>query len=438
MTRNSPLLSLVFASLSVLGYGVVAYGLSRENTAALLLTFGLLFAFLWGLQKQALSWKNLFLGGLLFRLIFFLGLPTLSQDFYRYCWDGNLMLMGINPYLHTPNALINLVQFPHASLLYEQMGELSNANHSNYPPLSQYTFQGMALLAQNALLPGLLFLRCVYLIIEGILFLWGKKLLEKMGLSSTLWGWYFLNPLLIVETYGNLHGEGLMLSLFLLGLGFLFQHRFFISGLFISFSIAFKLFPLLFLPLFFFIIPLKKRLLFYSTLALSLLLISLPFLSATSVANYGKTLFLWFDTFEFNASFHYLIRALSHELVGYNLIKETGKLMPFLLLAVVSFFTLKNKKLNQKQLLTNLLWVCSIYLFSATTVHPWYVINLLGLGVLTGYLFPVVWSATVWWSYSAYGTPKVEESSLLIALEYMAVYGCLFYELWKKPLLKHL
>lgn len=432
-----PFLNLFFAAFSLIGYTILAYVLTRENTFWLVSIFGILFVLFWGFQRQIKTWKQLLLLGLLLRLVFICATPNLSQDFYRYLWDGNLMGMGINPYLHTPKEVVELVQFPFSSVLYEKMGFLSNVNYSNYPPLSQYLFQGMAFFSQKNLLGGIIFLRFIYFMFEMLLFFLGKNLIKTLKLSPNLASWYFLNPLLIIETYGNLHGEGVMCGIFLLGLGFLFQKRVFFSALLFGISIAFKLFPLLFLPLFYFYFRRKRRLLFYGIITTTVFLFFLPFSNENTALNYWKTLNLWFNTFEFNASLFYLLRAIGFELVGFNIIKIVGLIMPFFLITSIGYISLRNRNLTDIQILKNLLWVCCLYLFTATTVHPWYVISLVALGLLSGYLFPLVWSAMVFLSYTAYGSPEVEESAVALVLEYSIVYACLAYELWKKPLLKH-
>lgn len=432
-----PFLNLFFAAFSLIGYTILAYVLTRENTFWLVSIFGILFVLFWSIHRQIKTWKQLLLLGLLFRLVFICATPNLSQDFYRYLWDGNLMGMGINPYLHTPKEVVELVQFPFSSVLYEKMGFLSNVNYSNYPPLSQYLFQGMAFFSQKNLFGGIIFLRFIYFMFEMLLFFLGKNLIKTLKLSPNLASWYFLNPLLIIETYGNLHGEGVMCGIFLLGLGFLFQKRVFFSALLFGISIAFKLFPLLFLPLFYFYFRRKRRLLFYGIITTTVFLFFLPFSNENTALNYWKTLNLWFNTFEFNASLFYLLRAIGFELVGFNIIKIVGLIMPFFLITSIGYISLRNRNLTDIQILKNLLWVCSLYLFTATTVHPWYVISLVALGLLSGYLFPLVWSATVFLSYTAYGSPEVEESAVALVLEYSIVYACLAYELWKKPLLKH-
>ena len=73
---------------------------------------------------------------ILFRLAFSYLPPTLSDDAYRYVWDGVLIADGINPYLFKPSdeALPEYQQ----SAMYP---ELNSAEfYSVYPPVSQLVF----------------------------------------------------------------------------------------------------------------------------------------------------------------------------------------------------------------------------------------------------------------------------------------------------------
>ncbi len=79
----------------------------------------------------------------------------------------------------------------------------------------------------------------------------------------------------------------------------------------------------------------------------------------------------------------------------------------------------------------------TIYLFFATTVHPWYLTPLILLSALSGLRFPILWSMLIYLSYYTYITPAYIESQMLIAIEYglLAIY--LIYELLKSELVDH-
>jgi alpha-1,6-mannosyltransferase len=68
----------------------------------------------------------------------------------------------------------------------------------------------------------------------------------------------------------------------------------------------------------------------------------------------------------------------------------------------------------------------------ATTVHPWYMITLVGLGVLSRWFFPITWSLLIILSYSHYWGGGFEENYWIIGIEYLLLILALFFEnkLW--------
>jgi len=72
----------------------------------------------------------------------------------------------------------------------------------------------------------------------------------------------------------------------------------------------------------------------------------------------------------------------------------------------------------------------AIYFLFSTTVHPWYTTVLLFLSIFTRYRFPLVWSATIIVTYSAYGQ-EYGENFWLITLEYAVVLAVFFIDIFK-------
>ena len=74
--------------------------------------------------------------------------PELSDDIYRYLWDGHLLTQGVNPYAHPPgdSAL--------AALRTPWHGEINHPDVPTiYPPLAQLLF-GAAALVGGPAIPG--------------------------------------------------------------------------------------------------------------------------------------------------------------------------------------------------------------------------------------------------------------------------------------------
>jgi amino acid transporter len=79
-------------------YFVCLYCLLLERTDFLpyflLITFFFTYKII---QTEKNNFNFLILISVLFRLLIF-SLPNLSQDFYRFIWDGRLILLGLNPF----------------------------------------------------------------------------------------------------------------------------------------------------------------------------------------------------------------------------------------------------------------------------------------------------------------------------------------------------
>ncbi|WP_338088456.1 polyprenol phosphomannose-dependent alpha 1,6 mannosyltransferase MptB [Maribacter zhoushanensis] len=426
--------SLILAVLSFVFYYTFAYHLDRTDFIKLLSLFVALFFFCFKLiQFEKLNFRFLLGVGIIFRLIFLFTEPNLSQDFYRFIWDGNLVSSGVNPYLHTPDELMqNMVSIiPNASELYQGMGSLSARHYSNYPPLNQLIFALAALLGGKSIFGSLFAMRGIIILADIGIFYFGRKLLKNLNRSPHLIFWYFLNPLVIVELTGNLHFEGVMLFFFILAMFLLSINKWKIAAIALACSISIKLVPLLFLPLFFKYFGWKKSVAFYALVGIASVLLFLPFNTPEFIDNYSKTIKLWFSNFEFNSSIYNIAKkiALNFDAKPWEFIIEYGKITPILTIATVGLFTFLPKKYDLNRVLWSMMWVLTIYYFISTTVHPWYPIFLVLLSIFTTYRYAIIWSAAIVLSYFAYSQADFKENLWLLSIEYISVYGYLFYEI---------
>lgn len=443
----------LFAIASIVFYFNFAYNLERSDFTKLISLYAALFfiAYLF-IEKLKLNFWLLAGFGIVFRLIFIPAIPNLSQDFYRFLWDGRLLAQGVSPYLLTPslsNALeVTVLQ---NNQLIEGMGALNASHFSNYPPINQLFFAIAAVFAGKSVLGSVMVLRALIILADiGILY-FGKNILEKLNLPIKNIFWYFLNPFIIIELTGNLHFEGVMLFFFVWALYLLFKGKWAWAATLIGISISVKLLPLLFLPLFLKYFPIKNKspkvfktfgvsvktlIGFYLIIGITVLLTFLPFLSSEFIQNFSATIGLWFQNFEFNASVYYIIRWMGFQVVGWNIIGTVGKILPVLvLLFILGIAFFRNNKTPQ-QLLTAMLFAVSFYFLLSTTIHPWYIATPLLLSVFTKYKFPIVWSIMVMLSYSAYGKDGFDEKLWLVALEYVLVIAVAVWEINSKTKIK--
>ncbi|NJY62162.1 polyprenol phosphomannose-dependent alpha 1,6 mannosyltransferase MptB [Salinimicrobium sp. CDJ15-81-2] len=416
-------------------YLAFAYDLERTDFFKLLTLYGGLFFLSWKFfQMQRTNLKILFAAALVFRLLFLFATPNLSQDFFRFIWDGRLLLEGINPYLMTPDQFFSSGSLPIAGAreLFEGMGNLSAGNPTNYPPLNQVFFALAALLGGKSILGSVIWLRIFIIAADiGILY-FGRKLLKQLNLPESNIFLYLLNPLIIIELTGNLHFEGVMLFFMVAGLYLLQRQKWLFSALLFSCSIAVKLITLMFLPLLIRRLGWKKAFGYFAVTGTLVLLFFLPFLSGSFAENFFSSINLWFQKFEFNASIYYLIRWIGFQAEGYNIIGYAGPALAGLIFISVLILATLKRNSEIKGLLINMMFAIVIYLLLATTVHPWYLATPLLLSVFTRYKFVQVWSPMVVVSYFAYSQLNYEENLWVIAIEYLIVLGVLAYEIFSQ------
>ncbi|NBC06624.1 MAG: hypothetical protein GVY26_05470, partial [Bacteroidetes bacterium] len=314
------------ASAWLVSLGVLLYGPGQSDFVFLLATYAVAFGAYLYLLKCGRQWplSYLLLLAVVARLLAVPAWPQLSDDIYRFVWDGRLLVQAWNPFEHLPSYYLSL-DAPPAGItpdLYEKLN--SPEYFTVYPPVAQAVFALGAWIFPNslwghALVVKLFLLACSF----GTIFLL-PKMMQRLGLPQHRAAIYLLNPLVIVEIIGNLHFEGAMVFFLLLAFWWLSAGKWPWSALAMSLSVAAKLLPLIFLPFFVKLLGWRRSLAYFAIVGVSLLLLFAPLLSEAFLAGFSSSLDLYFRRFEFNASVYYLLRWVGYQVTGYNEIALIG------------------------------------------------------------------------------------------------------------------
>jgi len=432
-SSNKSLLFYLFAFLLIALTFYLGYSVEQSDFYSLIGAYGgffLLYILIFRTVKTQREVMFFVYVSILLRVVLVFALPFLSDDLYRFIWDGHLIVNGYNPFDHLPSYFIeNQIEVQGLSqALYDQ---LNSPNYFTiYPPVAQGTFALAVWLFPNSILGASIVMKCFLLAAEiGSLFLI-IRLLSKFRLSSNNILLYALNPLIIIEIMGNLHFEGMMIFFLLLCFWLSLNEKILFAGGAMALSIASKLLPLIFLPFFIKRLGLKKMWGFFIVLGVVLLLLFAPLLNGLFFSNFGESLDLYFRKFEFNASFYFILRYIGYQSVGYNMISQIGPFLAlgtFLLVISIAFF---EKQLNWNSLPLKCLIAICIYLAFTTTVHPWYTALPIVLCVFTRFRFPILWSALIMFTYINYSYKVYQDNYFVVGLEYLGVVLFLVYEIY--------
>lgn len=407
------------------GLFLIGNSLEREQFVGLIIFFTVAFHSYWALIGVGFPYKKLLAIGIIARLFFFFSLPALSDDIYRFIWDGLLLKSGFNPYAKIPSELISSGNIN--GITTELLNLLNSPDYFTvYPPINQAIFWLSTTIGGDNYLISTNVIRVILLLADiGSCYFLRKILPEKKKKLVFL---YFLNPLVIIEFVGNTHFEGVVIFFLLMGTYYLQKNKKVLSGLGFGLAIGTKLLPAIFLPILF-LKGLKNNKWQISIIAFFIAVLTIyPMLNTSSLDGMQNSLSLYFKKFEFNASLYFIARKIGEWYYGYNNIEKIGPLLSaFSLISILIISILGMVK--KWQLERTLLLVLTSYLLFSTTVHPWYVIPLIPLAILSKFDYPITWSNLVFLTYFGYSSTGFDLPIWVILAEYSLVIGWMVYEL---------
>jgi len=367
------------------------------------------------------------------RLIAVYFFPNLSDDIYRFFWDGQLWADGIHPYDFTPTQLMEQgVLGDHYQATYALLN--SKEYYTIYPPVGQFIFYVSSMIGGTVKGTAIV-MKLLYLVVDVLTVLGLSKILEHLGRDRNWAFVYFLNPLMIAELIGNIHAEVLMVSGLVWMSYFILKEKYWQAGIFYAMAIASKILPFLIGPLLLLYLIKKKAWFgFFLSAGLCVLVSFGLMLMGSDLSHLMSSINLYFQSFEFNASIYYVSRWLGYFKSGYNMIGTIGPLLAIISIGLIVWFSysiLKTKESEDASRSSELKLLCLIpllyviYLLFGTTIHPWYLAVPIAFAVFNPrLLYPIIlWSLLIMLSYSAYDTDPVQEHPLILMIEYCLLFA---------------
>lgn len=404
------------------GVGIVAFWAQQSQFALIATGFGLSFAgYALALRRARQSAGALALGlwaALGLRLLLLLAFPQLSDDIYRFVWDGRLTLAGYSPFHHKPSWYMEQgLHIPGIDeALYNQLN--SPDYHTVYPPIAQGIFALAAALAPGSVWGAAFIIKLFLLLCDLGAVVLLIRLLQHWGRPVAGALVYALNPLVLVEGVGNLHFEVSMVAALLLAFYALARGRPLQAAGAWALAIAAKLLPLMFMPLLIRRLGWRGSMAFFALCGLLTGVLFAPLIDGVFFHSLGDSLQLYFRQFEFNASLYYLARWAGYAWRGHNEIAYIGPALATLTLLFIVLLAGLERRPEWRHFPAACLLAISVYLFNGTTVHPWYLILPVALAALTPWRYPLWWSGLATLSYIHYSYAPFRENYALIALEY--------------------
>jgi hypothetical protein len=129
--------------------------------------------------------------------------PTLSDDIYRYMWDGRVQEAGIDPYSLSPDD-------PELAFLRNEAWTRVNFPHLRtiYPPLTELSFRAGEWFGGTPAAHKLIFLLAELLTLLSLALLLRRRKISPLWLAAYAW-----HPLVILEIAGQGHNDALGASL---------------------------------------------------------------------------------------------------------------------------------------------------------------------------------------------------------------------------------
>ncbi len=361
---------------------------------------------------------------------FLLQTPSLSDDIYRYIWDGKLVVNGISPYSYAPYA--NQLAFLRDS---NWVLVTSKDVVSPYPPLLELLNGAVYLVSPTVLAYKVAFLIPNFAIIATL-----PLLLRRLNMDPRLSMIYSWNPLFVLEFSSSGHDDPLAVFFVLASFYALFSGKRVLSAAAMALGVLSKLFPLLIVPI------LLRRWGVRGSAVLSALVLAfyLPFMLSAEGVVAPVAVYVFSNRSAFNGGAFSVFLGLFNAL-GLSSPFDAARLLELsIFLAVLAWLTWKGFKRSSDDLRLAVYSGAAITLYLAltSTVQPWYLawVFVPFLAVTTSWTW-ILFSGTIILTYYTFTQPPIQvgywaEIAWVKVVEYAQLYGIAAYEILRRVYLK--
>jgi len=368
-------------------------------------------------------WLMLIGIALLIRVVTYVGSDEqawLSDDVYRYVWEGKLVLNGYNPYITSPRDMAGTMLAD--STIYPHINH--NWLPTIYPPLSEYLFVVAYSIGGDSL-HGFKLLSFLFELATAML------LLYLVIVARLPWWTYFIylfSPLIIIEFIMSSHLDILAMPFFVLSLALLTKRPppSAIIGVLLACTVAIKLYALFFVPIVYLFFRNGGRTRFLVAFLLTLVLLYLPFVATAGWQVFGS---LWtsLGTWQYNGSIFKLFDLTVGNAVARII---SGALFVTVFLGAIFY------KRRRRDLFERMFLIFGAYLILTPSLFGWYLVWIVPFLVIFRNLSFLVLTGTVFLSYHVligyYRDGVWSEYWLLRVIEYLPFFVLLGMELYRR------
>ena len=307
--------------------------------------------------------RQLLILGLIFAALFRLSIlffpPFLSDDIYRYVWDGRVQAAGVNPYRYIP-ADESLAQLRDQQI-YPNINRRDSAR-TIYPPVAEGAFLLLTRVSESVTWMKVAMVGFEALAVWAIV-----QLLTSLGLARQRVLIYAWHPLAVWEFAGSGHLDAMAIAFVALALLVRRKHGETLTGLFLACATCVKLFPAVLFPTVYERRSWKMPLAFVVTI----LVAYLPYLGVGPLGVLGSLPGYASERGMVSGEQFFLL-SVARGLFGAGVPAWGYLVFAVAVLGVVSLWLMRERRTDELRYLKNSLLIASVFMLLLAPHFPWY------------------------------------------------------------------